>query len=83
MSMISPDRFPNDPMSTQGVNAWHDESLGDQVYSADGIYHGQNIITLGPNGGMQWQRARPGTQGTFHQSGSDYPGNTGAGYTVG
>lgn len=76
MSLISNDRFPDVPMSTQGVNNWHDDTLGDQADNADGVYHGQNQITLGPNGGMEWQRMRPGPNGTFHQHGADYPGNT-------
>ena len=76
MSMISNDRFPDVPMSTQGVNQWHDQSLGDPIEPADGVYHGQNQITLGPSGGMQWQRARPTIEGTFHETGSSYPGNT-------
>ena len=74
--MIAADRFPDVPMATQGVNTWHDESLGDQTANVDGIYHGQNQITLGPNGGMSWQRARPGQGDTFHETGSAYPGNT-------
>jgi len=83
MSLISNDRFPDAPMSTQGVNSWHDASLQDPVDNPDGIYHGQNQITLGPDGGMQFQKARPTRQGSFHKTGTPYPGNTGAGYTVG
>ena len=82
MSMISNDRFPDVPMATQGVNTWHNQNLGDPIETADGIQHGQNQITLGPNGGMSWQRARPSDSGTFHETGTAYPGNTGAGYTV-
>ena len=82
MSMISNDRFPDVPMSTQGVNGWHDESLGSPVPNQDGIYHGQNLISLGPDGGMEYQRLRPGPNGTFYAHGANYPGNTGAGYTV-
>ena len=76
MSMISNDRFPDVPMSTQGTNAWHDDSLGDQVDPVDGVYHGQNQIVIGPNGGMSWSTARPTAEGTFHQNGQGYPGNT-------
>jgi hypothetical protein len=52
------------------------------VPNQDGIYHGQNLISLGPDGGMEYQRLRPGPNGTFHTHGANYPGNTGAGYTV-
>jgi len=76
MIMISNDRFPDEAMSTQGVSSFHDDSLGEMVDPVDGVYHGQNQIEIGPNGGMTWSRARPGPNGTFHQNGGNYPGNT-------
>ena len=67
MTMISNDRFPDEPMATQGVNPWHDDSLGDDIGGpTDGIPGGQNVMTVGENGGFTWQRARPSGTGTFH-----------------
>jgi hypothetical protein len=66
MSMISNDRFPDVPMSTQGVNPWHDESLGPVTPAYDGIPGGQNLLAVGDNGGFSWQRARPSGTGNFH-----------------
>jgi hypothetical protein len=78
MSLISNDRFPDVPMSTQGANSWHADSLGNQIEpeATDGIPGGQNMITIGDDGGFTWQRARPSGSGTFHEVPTEYPGNT-------
>jgi hypothetical protein len=74
--MISNDRFPDVPMVTQGVNPWHDQSLGSIAAPDDGTGGNQNIITLGPKGGMQWQKARVGTDGSYHSVDTDQPEGT-------
>ena len=63
MSMIANDRFPDVPMATQGTNSWHDDSLGDEVPAVDNIPGGQNLMTVGDDGGFEWQRARPNGTG--------------------
>jgi len=74
--MIANDRFPDLPMATTGTNPWHDESLGAMTPAADQIQHGQNMIVLGPDGGMEWQRMRPSGNGTFHQPDTIQPTGT-------
>jgi len=76
MSMIANDRWPDVPMATQGTNPWHDESLGDQTPMVDGIPGGQNLMTIGDDGGFEWQRARPGGDGNFYQPTHRVPNNT-------
>ena len=83
MSMIANDLFPDVPMSTQGTNDWHDQSLGPMVTDpTDGVPGNQNLLTVGDTQGFQWQRARPSGRGTFHATeGPD--GVSGAGYAAG
>ena len=76
MSMISNDRFPDVPMAPRASTPGTTKLSATRSTNYDGNYHGQNQITLGPNGGMSWQRARPGQGDTFHETGSAYPGNT-------
>ena len=81
MSMIANDRFPDVPMATQGQNSWSNDSLGDQVAAGDNeIPGGKNVLTAGPDGGMEMSRARPSGNGTFHHT-SSKAGSSGAGYT--
>ena len=76
MSMIANDRFPDVPMATQGTNDWHDESLGGEVVTVDNIPGGQNLMTVGDDGGFEWQRARPNGTGGSHQTNYRVPNNT-------
>ena len=47
--------------------------MGDAV---DNIPGGQNLMTVGDDGGFEWQRARPNGTGGFHQTNYRVPNNT-------
>ena len=52
-----------------------------QVAAGDNeIPGGKNVLTAGPDGGMEMSRARPSGNGTFHHT-SSKAGSSGAGYT--
>jgi hypothetical protein len=42
----------------------------------DNIPGGQNLMTVGDDGGFEWQRARPNGTGGFHQTNYRVPNNT-------
>ena len=44
--------------------------------TVDNIPGGQNLMTVGDDGGFEWQRARPNGTGGFHQTNYRVPNNT-------
>jgi hypothetical protein len=75
MSMVANDRWPDVPMATQGTNPWHEDSLGDETPAVDNIPGGQNLMTIGDDGGFEWQRVHP-YEGRFYQPTHRVPHNT-------
>ena len=83
MSMISNDRWPDVPMSTQGNNSWHDQTLGPQIDGPlDSIGTAQNYLEIGPDGkGFSFGKARTDGRGNHYRI--ENPDVMGAGNAAG
>jgi hypothetical protein len=73
---IQNDRFPDVPMSTQGTNDWHDDSLEDQLPDDQCVATGMASLSVGATHGFQWQKARPTADGGFYDNKRGCGGHT-------